>query len=218
MNQPLPSDYIAPWEPAAKADIDALDIDVRDVRLHGPGTTTNPPPYKLSPLCGSTIEQDARENPDRLFNPRDPHYAIQRERPEHRTICFLKAEGHSMKEIAELMGLSPVTVSNVIRQPWAQQTIVKIIHEQGNDAVQTLLQGAASDAVMRLISEMDNELARPSERINAADKLLDRLYGKPNQPIEHRTGELSTLTDQQLEDIVRANGTSRETAPAPQER
>jgi hypothetical protein len=166
-------------------------------------------------LAGSIVEQQARENPNRLHNARYPEVAVIHEKPEHRVIIFLKAQGFSNKEIAEQTGYSPVMVSQIVRQPWAQDRILAIIHEAGVDAVQTLLQGAAADAVSRLISEMDNDLARPSERISAAEKLLDRLYGKPNQPIEHRSLNLSEMSDEELARIAtsgRGSGTTTATS------
>jgi hypothetical protein len=99
-----------------------------------------------------------------------------------------------------------VAVSNIVRQPWARKRIVEIIRESGQDAVHQLLVGEAYDSIMRLVTERDNPVARPSERITAADKLLDRIFGKPNQPINHTiNGKLEQLSDEELEQIVRRN-------------
>ena len=141
--------------------------------------------------------------PEPLHNAKNPYYHIQRERFEHRIICFLKAEGYSNIDIAKRTGMSAVAISNIIRQPWAQKQILDIIHDKGGDAVSALLNGAAADAVQRLIIEKDNMEARASERILAADKILDRAFGKPNQPLQYSTADTKKLSDEELETIVR---------------
>jgi lambda repressor-like predicted transcriptional regulator len=180
---------------------DVQDIDTR--RYPGAFSSDEPSPYEKSGAASDDVAVAARENPHRLHNARDPFYNIKREKAEHRVVCFLKAEGFTNKEIAEKTGLTTVTISNVLRQPWAQQQVLQIIHENGGDAVRQLLVTTGLKAVQRLVVEMDNEEARPSERIVAADKILDRLYGKPNQPIEHRGDALGKMTDEELEAIAK---------------
>lgn len=184
--------------------------EVHAARFPGAFSSDEPTPYENSEECGSILEQDLMENPDSLHGTRMPHYALKREKFEHRMVIFLKAQGLSNKEIAEKTGYTPVSVSNIVRQPWAQQRILEEMNSAGRDQVQTMLQGAAVDAVQRLISEMDNPEARASERIQAADKLLDRLYGKPNQPITQRT-DLQNLSDDDLAKIV-SSGTVTKTS------
>lgn len=190
-----------------------FDVPVEDVeRVHAeryPGaySSSEPTPYEKSEMFGSEIEQDAAQDPRALFNDRQPHYALKREKPEHRNIIFLKAEGLSNIRIARALGITPVTVSNVLRQPWARKRLLEVIHSHGEDAVQTLLQGEAYDSVQRLVTERDNELARPSERISAANALLDRLLGKPSQPLNHTIkGQVDQLSDEDLESIIRQSG------------
>jgi hypothetical protein len=72
----------------------------------------------------------------------------------------------------------------IVRQEWAQEVILQTIHDNGGNAVKQLLEGAAEDSVLTLISERDNEEAKPSERISASRELLDRYLGKPTQRVE----------------------------------
>lgn len=198
---------------------DLLDLDVSQIdtrRYPGAFSSDGPTPYELSGLDGSAIALAYDTNPNKLFNARKPYYPLQREKFEHRNVLFLKAEGCTNKEIAERTGMTSVAVSNILRQPWAQTRVLEIIHENGGDAVRHLLLDNAVKAVERLVVEIDNPQARPSERIVAADKLLDRLYGKPNQPIEHRAERAELMSDEELERIARqglAAGSS-ETATA----
>ena len=220
LSEPL-SPGPAGLSPAEQFLIDYLDvpIDQVDTRRY-PGAYSNgglDTPYDKSGMSKSIIDPNSAAAKTPLFGQRDPHYAIKHERYEHRVVCFLKAEGYSNREIADKMELSPVAVSNIVRQPWAQQTILEIIQTKGGDAVQRLLEGAAADSVLRLIEERDNEQARPEARIMAADKLLDRLYGKPNQPIEHRELRMEELSDKELESIVARGVTSGTATSAPAE-
>jgi DNA-binding CsgD family transcriptional regulator len=178
-----------------------------------PGAYSRPDkdtPYEQAVESDPKLGSDLEDDPNHLHNARLPHYAIKYERFVHRTIIFLKAEGMSNKKIAERLHITPVTVANVIRQPWAQKRILEIIHEKGGDAVSELLNGAAVDAVQRLIIEKDNMEARSAERTAAADKILDRIFGKPNQPLQYTTVDPKNLSDAELEAILRREENLRE--------
>jgi len=157
------------------------------------------PYYGESCLSGSSIEQDFKENPDRLFGQECPRLALQKEQPEHRIIIMLKAQGKSNKEIAEIVRYSPVQVGTILRQPWARERLVRELKLAGRDVIADILAGAAQDSVFTLIEERDNETAKPSDRISAANSLLDRFLGKPTMRVEtdnvHRniTGDVAEL-------------------------
>jgi hypothetical protein len=155
----------------------------------------------------TVADLSAQENGDVLYNQRRPAYTLQAERPEHRIIIYLKAEGYSNIEIADKLGWTPAGVANIVKQPWAAKRIVDVIHEKGGDMVQQLLQGAAVDMVQQLITEAQHA-GCSRDRIVAADKVLDRIYGKPNQSIVHHKGtDLNTLSDEQLATIAFPTGT-----------
>ena len=172
--------------------------------------------WEESSLRGSDADVAARENPDALYRARDPNLAVISEKPEHRIMCYLKAQGKSNNEIAELVHRTPPWVSQVLRQPWARDRILTIIKESGKDAVDVLLQSTTVDSVVRLIEERDNPKAKPAERINAANALLDRALGKAVQRVEsHNTNEHINLTvsdlvaqDRALSEQLKAHGIS----------
>lgn len=159
--------------------------------------------------CGSIIEQDKSPKSRGLFNAVQPQYVLKREKLQHRAVIMLKARALSNREVAEALGMTAVAVGYIVNQPWAQEQVLAEIEQAGRDEVQTLLQGAASDSVIRLINERDNDKAKPSERIAAANSLLDRLFGKPNQPISMGAVNMNEMSDQQLAAIANTQPTSR---------
>ena len=160
----------------------------------------NPQLYENSPLSGSQKEQDYESNPNALFADRPPNLRILHEKPEHRIILFLKAQGLSNVEIARKTGFQNAWIGQVLRQPWARQRLVEELQAIGVDAISTMVKAAAPDAMWRLITEMDNEKARPSERTAAANAVLDRFLGKPVQHVESKA-DITNHTLSSLEEL-----------------
>jgi len=181
--QPLPSDAaLDPAHPLAQA------------------PPLNRQEYANSPLSGSNIEQHSLGNEDAMFNQKAPNLAILHEKPEHRIALFLKAQGCSNKEIAEKTGYTYPWVSQLMRQPWARQRLVKEISAAGRDVVKELIASAASDSVFKLI-ELRDTADNESVQRAASDSLLDRFLGKPTQKIEQQNTEMPTsiaALDQEL--------------------
>lgn len=160
-----------------------------------------PAKIKLLPESRSESEPDARPFWGKRY---DPIRELKSERAHHRIIILLKASGMSNIEIAEATGLCQVTVSNTLRQPWALQQVAEEIQRNGQDAIQQVLQGSALDSVAKLI-ELRDDAASPREvQRKCANDLLDRVFGKPNQPITHRSEDLEKLSDAELEKIARS--------------
>lgn len=126
-----------------------------------------------------------------------------REKYEHRIIAYLKAQGHSNTEIAAITGYSRTTLYQIFQLPWVKEVVWEEINRNGRDAVQEVLQSSAIDSVNFLIETRDDSKAQRRDRITAAKELLDRTYGKPNQPITHRDEvDLSSLSDSDLQKIL----------------
>jgi predicted transcriptional regulator len=158
-------------------------------------------PAISAPSC-SIIEPDSS-----AIQGRPPYYTIKHERGEHRVICFLKAQGFSNKEIADQVGFTPVAVSNILRQPRAQQIVAEEIARAGRPEVETLLQGATADAVRTLIEINANDAAKSSDRIAAANSLIDRVLGKPKQSLDLTTTKRADqLSDDELAKLVTGRG------------
>lgn len=138
-----------------------------------------------------------------LHNPADPRHTLKREKLEHRVIIYLKSQGMTYGEIAQRTGYCKATVANVCKQPWARSIILAEITKAGRDQVETVLQGEALESVLKLIDIRDSEKAPVETQRKAANDILDRVYGKPNQPVQHSDVDAKTLTDKQLMEIAR---------------
>lgn len=140
--------------------------------------------------------------PRPLYNGREPAYVLQSERPVHRAIIFLAAQGLSYVEIAQQLGITPVCVQYVVKQDWAQEEILKQIHDNGGEAVAVVLQQQALPSVMKLIELRESEKVAAEVQRKAANDLLDRIFGRPNQPVTHRSEDLQEMSDAELQAIV----------------
>lgn len=172
-----------------KQTVDALLEGTGDVGAVTTAPRVNRQLYSNSPLSGSDVEQDYENNPDALFNSKEPNLAVKHEKPEHRIVLFLKAQGLSNREISERTGYTQPWISQLLRQPWARERLIKEISSQGRDAVSEVIKAAAEDSVWTLIDVRDTA-PRPSDKLAAANSLLDRFLGKPTQKVEQTLKEL----------------------------
>lgn len=125
------------------------------------------------------------------------------EKYEHRIVAFLKAQGRSNKEIAELTGYHQSYVSQILRLPWVKDVIIDEIKRAGREEVQEILQASAVDSVLYLIETRDDTNAAHKDRIAAAKELLNRTYGAANQVITVREEvDMSKLSDAELAKIA----------------
>jgi hypothetical protein len=172
---------------------DLVPVSEQHAAFRGTESQKNPMDWK--------VREDIRalsgnEKPDDdFFNAKDPNIAIKHESPLHRMMCYLKAQGLSNREIAVRTGKSETWVSQVLRQPWARDRVKEEMKAAGQDAIQTVITAAAMDSVYKLIEIRDNEKAKPSEQLAAANSLLDRFMGKPTQKIESENKTTIQTTD-----------------------
>lgn len=131
---------------------------------------------------------------------RKPAHELKVERPEHRAICILAAQGFTTTEIAEQTGWTTATIQNVRKQPFAQKYIAHLMEKAGKKVVMSELQGAAKDAAELIIKSIRGEIEgqKPADRCKDAHKLLDRIYGTAPQVVRHEKGSAEDLTDEEL--------------------
>lgn len=200
---------------------DCVDNDmVPGTNRHKPFRSPNPTPYQLSPMSLSQIDTDSKESAERLFGQRDPFYPIAHEKPEHRVVLYLKAQGMNHVEIAEATGYNTVTISNICRQPWAVTRITELQRKVGHDEVAAILNRSAPKAALaldRLIERMedvDNKgrlLISPAAIVAASKEILDRKYGKSKQPMDAAglaNLDMTNKTDEELVMIVCGQGST----------
>lgn len=127
---------------------------------------------------------------------------LKREKAIHRIIVMLTASGMSQGEIATHLGVSRGMIHDCLRQPWAKEMVVEEIQRSGRSTIDALVQGAALDSVMKLIELRDAEKSPVETQRKAANDILDRAFGKPNQPITHREEQVAEMSDAELADLV----------------
>ena len=159
-------------------------LEIVEEPLGGPGL--NRQLWENSPMNGSSVSAVEEGSANRLFNSKEPNFGILSEKPEHRLIILLKAQGHSNVEIAKLTGYTNVWIGQILRQPWAKERLVEEISKGGTEAVQTLLQGSAVDSIYRII-ELRDCSEDDGVRLRSAQDLLDRHLGKATQHVEARS-------------------------------
>lgn len=138
-----------------------------------------------------------------LHNSRDPRYVLQTENIGHRAVVVLKAAGLSQKEIAAKLNVSLPYVGYVLKQSWAEKLLLEQLHGSVDSAMQ-YLQEAAVGAAKRLV-EIAETATNIEVKRKANNDILDRKYGKPNQPHSMTTKAANELTDEELSKHLQSN-------------
>lgn len=138
----------------------------------------------------------------KLHNFDAPFHVNKKETPTQRAILEVAAKGgYTNREIAKMFGRTPVNVNNIIRQPHSQEFLaneIRRINGEDETVVQVIKENVVA-AVTTLAGIMNDVKARNADRIAAAEKLLERRYGKANQPINRASGvNLDELSDEDL--------------------
>lgn len=138
-----------------------------------------------------------------LFNRKDPNLAILSEKPEHRLLLYMKAEGLSNREIAQRSGYTEPWLSQLFRQPWATKRLVEILNQTGIETVAGLIRAAAADSVITLIALRDDTETPAAVRKACSTDILDRYLGKAVQPLmDVSDKDLERMSDADLERIA----------------
>jgi len=114
-----------------------------------------------------------------LFGDKVPTTLYKTEKPEHVLMCYMMAGGKTQKEIAAATGYTPAAVSQITRQPWFRKRFLALAAEAGQDQVEAFVKGETINSLETLILVRDNATSKGSERIAAANSILDRALGKP---------------------------------------
>lgn len=136
-----------------------------------------------------------------LDNRKLPFYENKHERPAHRLMVELAAKGYDVNEIAERTGYTTVCVNNILRQPRLQKPLLKSIREQvsADEEVVEIIRRNVVNAAKLYESVMNDPAKDVKERMEAAERFMNRRYGKPNQPINRGTDvDLNALSDSEL--------------------
>ena len=151
----------------------------------------------LGDMVVDTVEQQTARP---LHNGSKPSYHVQRERAEHRAIIMMKAAAMSNQQIADTLGKSYHMVQNLVKQPWAIEQILEEIERAGREPVMQLLKVTAMDAAKAVVDVMQSSDGKT--KLNAANSILDRVFGKATTPISIESKQPSDFTDEELAKIA----------------
>ena len=139
---------------------------------------------------------------DAFYNDFDAAVIKKHETPRDRLMVFMAAQGKTNGEIAKALNISPVTVANNLKQPWARERMQDELREAGRDELKELLKREGSASILKLVDLRDNAESE-SVRLGATNSILDRLMGKPNQPLEvNQSKPAKELSTEELERLV----------------
>lgn len=162
-------------------------------RYPGAYSSGQPTPFQKSAL--SAVEVSVA---DPLYNAREPFVPIQHEQPHHRHMIDLRSQGYTVKEIAELTGFSSICVSNILRQPWAQERLTSGVNTI-RDAVVASMTEETMKSWKTLLAIRDDPEAPAHVRKGVCEGHLDRIFGKATQPLAVYDGvDFDKLSDADL--------------------
>jgi hypothetical protein len=170
---------------------------------HGPGTADpNRPkqPSEYNPERDAAAFDQMDADGTGLHNNRRPPYIIQSERPEHRFLVFLYAQGLSTKEIYLQLGGQwdsernlPISspdarysyqhLHTIRRQAWFQTKLVEYMEKCGEDVVRAKLKAELMPSIDKVIAIRDDVDAPKQLQLKAAESLIDRFLGKAVQQV-----------------------------------
>lgn len=130
-----------------------------------------------------------------------PRWNLQKERYVHRLCAFMLAEGRNHTDIAREIGVCSQTVNSWAAQSWMQELVLEMIHREGDETMKKL-HDASVKAAETLVNVMNDAENKAETRLKAANDILDRKYGRPNQPHTSRTIPAEQLTDDDLARLV----------------
>lgn len=140
-----------------------------------------------------------------LANAKPPYYQNQRERYTHRIMLEKAAQGYTVKEIAEQTGFTTVAVNNILRQPYAQQTLVdeiQRIHGVDEEVVEIIKRNVVKAAKL-YEGILNDPSADRKDRMEAAERFFNRRYGKPTQPMSQGSAiDLNNLSDDEIAALI----------------
>ena len=149
------------------------------------GPKPNSQLYKNSGLAD--LFADAEPSADALFAAREPNLQIRHEKPEHRYLLWMKANGCSNREIAQQAGYTEAWLSQLFRQPWAQATLLTMLKESGKgtlDQTLSLIQSEAVNSVLKLVDLRDDPDSPKAVQRACSVDIIEQFLGKPKQKVD----------------------------------
>lgn len=127
------------------------------------------------------------------------------EKAKHRLISQLAMQGLTNLKIAEIVGVTPQTVSNVLGQDFSRNYMAAKFDKSIENVMDDLLSNASLLGAQALVDILECKTAKHSDKISAAKLAMDRRYGTAPQTIQHTNLDLTKASDAQLEAIIAGN-------------
>lgn len=184
--------------------LDEIDNLIGEAAL---APAVNPLPTPVEEASQGPI-QILNPTPKLLFNRTVPTFIAKKELPHQRAALEMAAKGFTAKEISRVLGVTPVTIQNALLQPNAQEDLVKEIHRihSEDQRVVEVIKQSVVKAIQKVAEILDDPKAKASEKIAAANLILERRYGKANTPINRNTDvDLNNIPDSELSKHLSAN-------------
>jgi hypothetical protein len=153
-------------------------------------------------------EQDVAKIDGALFGDTDTNIRLQREKPVHRLMFEMAAQGYNGEEIAKHTDYDPSYVRRLLKQPIAREHIVKTIAKTVQDEMKEFLEAEVLPSLRTLKAVRDGTEVRNQDRISASTALLDRFLGKPVQPMTTDAKPVASMSDDELRAKVQAEITA----------
>jgi hypothetical protein len=141
---------------------------------------------------------------------KDPKWDLDREQPWHRMASHFFATGDTVKGVATKMDKSLPAVHNLLRQPWFQRRVTKLMAEAGARDISKLFHAGQFNSYSVITEIRDNPNSPAVLRLKAAQDLLDRSIGKATQRVELAK---ETVSDNLVEEYNRLERKTRSAEP-----
>jgi hypothetical protein len=133
----------------------------------------------------SSLSPEAEINDNRFHGSRPPAFDLSEEKPWHRLAAYLFASGYnSLKDVAAACEVSEPTVRNLMRQPWFQERVNRLLAANGGKDIMALLRSEQLNSMLVMIELRDNLNTPPPVRAGVCKDILDRTLGKATQRIQ----------------------------------
>lgn len=135
--------------------------------------------------------------------------------PRHRRLALLAAQGMTNKKIAEDLGYSESRVSVLLGHSKIREEIQRNQERQWEEGIGQRLKALADVAVNTLVEILFDRTGRvrPSQKLEAAKFIIEKIDGKPVTKIEGGENLLSVLMDR-LDSLKGAGRNNVPAAPA----
>lgn len=134
---------------------------------------------------------------DSFYNAAEPTGPRSYEKPWHRVATFLYAQGKTFEEIGKSLGYAPTTVAIVVKQPWAQERLIRETTEAGRDNLQAIYDCYGPNTLLEVI-DLGKSAKSENVQLEAKKYFLNRWLGMPKESMMVSNKPSETKTDDEL--------------------